>query len=386
VAPGAAGDGTPDEIRVRRATRADVDALEALEGVFPGDRIPRATFARFVDGGADVWIAERAGEVVGDAVVVYRRGFLSARLYTLAVAPRARGAGVAKALLARAERGARERGCVTLRLEVREDNEAAIGLYRRCGYEVIGHSADYYEDGSAAWRLRKRFVGLDAHLLRVPYYAQTLEFTCGPAALMMAMRAVGWGGAYCQEEEVAIWREATTVYMLSGHGGTSAHGLAVAARRRGVTANVWVDDAGPAFLDTVRDPDKKAVIELAHRAFERELAADGAVVRVGEFGAGDVVDALRAGVVPLVLVSGARFYAQRVPHWVAVTGWDDDHLYVHDPLVPAGAERADGLHLPLPRSDFGAYARYGRAKHRAMVLVGPGAPAPAVVGGAAEPR
>ncbi|MBA2668270.1 MAG: peptidase C39 family protein [Trueperaceae bacterium] len=357
---------------VRRAERADLDALEALEGAFPGDRISRASFARFVANTAtDVWVAQRDAEVIGDAVVVYRRGFVSARIYTLVVAEHARGTGVAKALLAHAERGARERGCVTLRLEVRDDNESAIALYRRSGYEVVGRTADYYEDGSAALRLRKRFVGADAHLLRVPYYAQTLDFTCGPAALLMAMRAVGWEGTIGQEQEVAIWREATTVYMLAGHGGTSAHGLAVAARRRGVRARVWVDTAAAAFVDSVRDAGKKAVIELAHRAFTSELASDPDAVRVGEFTVHDVVGALARGEVPVVLVSAARLHAERAPHWVVITGYDDDHLYVHDPHLPDGTERADGVHLALPRRDFAALSRYGRARHRAMVVLAP---------------
>jgi ribosomal protein S18 acetylase RimI-like enzyme len=370
-------DATPSGVRIRRATLADLPALVDLERVFPGDRISRPSLARFVDQpSADVWVAERDGEVVGDAVVTYRRGFLSARVYTLAVAPHARGLGVGRALLERVERGAKERGCVTVRLEVREDNEAALALYRRGGYQSAGSTSDYYEDGSAARRLRKRLVGGDAHLLVVPYYAQSLEFTCGPAALMMAMRAVGWSGPISPEQELAIWREATTVFMLAGHGGTSAQGLAVAARRRGLAPSVWVDAPGPAFLDTVRAPDKKAVIELAHRSFEAELARDGVSVRVGEFTADDVVAALRRGQVPVVLVSGARLYAERVPHWVAVTGWDSDHLYVHDPHVPEGGELADGLHLPLPRSEFAALARYGRARHRAMVLVGPGGDGP----------
>jgi ribosomal protein S18 acetylase RimI-like enzyme len=369
----AAGRASPQPIVVRRATRGDLAALDALEGTFPGDRISRASFARFLQAPtADVWVAESAGRVVGDAVVVYRRPFLSARLYSIVVDPAWRGRGVARSLLERSERGARERGCVTMRLEVRDDNEAAIALYRSVGYDDVGRTDDYYEDGSAARRMRKRFVSATAHLLRVPYYAQTLEFTCGPAALMMAMRAVGWLGPMGREHEVTIWREATTVYMLSGHGGTSAHGLAVAARRRGVRASAWVDSSGPAFLDTVRDPDKKAIIELSHRAFEAELSADPDAVRTGDWTVRDVVAAMRAGGVPIVLVSGARLFAQRIPHWVVVTGWDEHHLYLHDPHLPEGGDRADALHLPVPQRDFAALARYGRAGHRAMVVVGPG--------------
>jgi len=358
-------------LRLRRAGSSDVAALLALEAAFPGDRLRRASLARFVaSDSVDVWVAEVAGAAVGDAIVVYRRGFHAARLLSLVVAPTHRGRGVGAALLRHAERAAAQRGCVAMRLEVRVDNRAARRLYQAHGYQTMGTTAGYYEDGSAALRLRKRFVAAQARLASVPYYPQSLDFTCGPASLMMAMRAVGWSTPLARAEELAIWREATTVFMLSGHGGTSAHGLAVAARRRGIPARVWVSDAEVPFLDSVRQPEKKTVIALAHEAFGRELAADPAAVTVGDFGDRELVAQLRLGVVPVLLVSGWRFHAEKAPHWLVVTGWDERHVYVHDPFVPEGTERADAVHLPLARSDVARLARYGRARHRAMVLVG----------------
>lgn len=360
-------------MRVRRARRGDLDDLVRLEAAFPGDRVSRASFARFVDAPtADVWVAvedDGSERVIGDAIVGYRRGFDAARLYSLVTDPRERGRGVASALLAAAEAAAGERGVVSMRLEVRPDNEAAIGLYRRRGYEVVGRTHAFYEDHSDALRMRKRLRGDAAELLSVPYHPQSLEFTCGPACLMMALRSLGHAAPLGQEQELALWREATTVFMLAGHGGTSAHGLAVAALRRGFAAEVWVDRSEPPFLDTVRSPVKKRVIELAHRGFVAELAHHAAPVRVGEFGADEVVGHLAAGRVPLVLVSGSRLYAERIPHWVVATGYDAEHLYVHDPHLPEGAQRADGVHLPLRRADFASVARFGRARHRAMVVV-----------------
>ncbi len=358
-------------VQLRPAASGDVAALLALEAAFPGDRLRRASLAQFVaSDSVDVWVAEVAGAVVGDAIVVYRRGFHAARLLSLVVAPAHRGQGVGAALLRHAERAAARRGCVAMRLEVRADNRAARRLYQTHGYQTMGTTAGYYEDGSAALRMRKRFVAAQAQLLRVPYYPQSLDFTCGPAALMMAMRAVGWPTPLSRAEELAIWREATTVFMLSGHGGTSAHGLAVAARRRGIPARVWVGDADVPFLDSVRQLEKKTVIALAHEAFERALAADPSAVTVGHFGDLELVAQLRQGVVPVLLVSGWRFHAEKAPHWVVVTGWDERHVYLHDPLVPASTERADAVHLPFARSDVARLARYGRARHRAMVLVG----------------
>lgn len=147
----------PTPVIVRRATRGDLDALARLEEAFPGDRVSRASFARFVDGAtADVWVAELAGAVVGDAIVTYRSGFHGARLYSLVTGPAHRGRGVARALLDAAEAAAMERGCVSLRLEVRVDNDAAVKLYERRGYVVVGVTDDFYEDDSDALRMRKR--------------------------------------------------------------------------------------------------------------------------------------------------------------------------------------------------------------------------------------
>ena len=361
----------PTPVVVRRAARSDLETLVRLEEAFPGDRVSRASFARFLDSGtADVWVADLAGSVVGDAIVTYRRGFHGARLYSLVTDPGHRDRGVARALLDAAEAAAVERGCVSIRLEVRVDNVAAIGLYERRGYEVVGVTDDFYEDGSDALRMRKRLRADTARLLTVPYQAQSLEFTCGAASLQMAMRSLGHPTPLGPAEELALWREATTVFMLAGHGGTSAHGLAVAALRRGFDAEVWVDRRGVPFLDTVRDAAKKRVVALAHAGFLTEFERLAGRERVGEFGPDDVVAQLRAGRVPLVLVSNARLHAERVPHWVVATGWDADHLYLHDPLVPDDGDRADGVHLPLRRSDFAAVARYGRSRHRAMVVVG----------------
>jgi ribosomal protein S18 acetylase RimI-like enzyme len=55
---------------------------------------------------------------------------------SLATAERFRRRGVAAALLAAAERGARERGLPSVALDTRESNSGARALYDRLGYEV----------------------------------------------------------------------------------------------------------------------------------------------------------------------------------------------------------------------------------------------------------
>jgi ribosomal protein S18 acetylase RimI-like enzyme len=69
---------------------------------------------------------------------------------------------------------------VSMRLEVRVDNERAIALYRRRGYEVQGRTDDFYEDHSDAWRMRKRLRDDTAHLLPCPTTRSRSSSPAGP--------------------------------------------------------------------------------------------------------------------------------------------------------------------------------------------------------------
>jgi ribosomal protein S18 acetylase RimI-like enzyme len=106
---------------------------------------------------ADVLCLTVDGKVEGCAIVAYRTGLTSARLYSLAVAPRLQGLGYGARLLEAAERAARRRGCLSLRLEVRMRNRAARGMYERRAYRTIAKLDPYYEDGAPALRLERIF-------------------------------------------------------------------------------------------------------------------------------------------------------------------------------------------------------------------------------------
>ena len=68
---------------------------------------------------------------------------------------------------------------------------------------------------------------------KLPNYNQSLDFTCGPASLMMAIRALDKTQPLDRAHELQLWREANTVFMGKGHPGSSPYGLALAAWRRG---------------------------------------------------------------------------------------------------------------------------------------------------------
>ena len=71
-----------------------------------------------------------------------------ADVMTVAVDPRARGRGVGAMLLTGLHSLARGAGARSMMLEVRADNDSALGLYRTRGYEVVRTRRGYYRDPS----------------------------------------------------------------------------------------------------------------------------------------------------------------------------------------------------------------------------------------------
>ena len=142
---------------IREASSDDIPALMHLESVsFEADRFSRRTFQHLLTRahGATLVATDRR-RVRGYATILLRRGTRVARLYSIAVAPGVRRRGLARDLLAAAERTARRGGACCLRLEVRADNTAARALYSRAGYRRLGVTPRYYADGMDAARLEK---------------------------------------------------------------------------------------------------------------------------------------------------------------------------------------------------------------------------------------
>jgi ribosomal-protein-alanine N-acetyltransferase len=73
------------------------------------------------------------------------------KINDFAVLEEFRGKGLGRWLLQELLDDARERGCSWASLEVRENNDPALALYRRAGFEEIGRRKNYYEgDGEDA--------------------------------------------------------------------------------------------------------------------------------------------------------------------------------------------------------------------------------------------
>lgn len=361
---------------IRAAVLSDLDQLEHLENsCFSSDRLSRRQLRYLLTKGqASLLVEEReGGALTGYVAVLYNRATSMGRLYSIAVSPDARGQGVGRSLLTAAEDDAWGHQRAYMRAEVRMDNAASLSLFNQLGYRAIGEWPGYYEDHMDAVRLEKRLhPEASPQLTRVPYYRQTLDFTCGPAALMMAMHALEPGVPMDRTLELRLWREATTIFMTSGHGGCGPYGLALAAAKRGFDVKVIVNGTGTVLTDTVRSEDKREVMRLVQEEMMRELSELAVPIEHRALSLAGIESLLRAGSQVLVLISSWMIYGEREPHWVLVTGFDDFFVYMHDPFVDEehGETATDSINMPIRKDQFVQMSRYGKAGLKAAVVVG----------------
>lgn len=138
-------------LRLRPLRPTDLDRVAEIERASFTDAWSRESFAELVAlEHVHAWVLEtgpvctgKAGPTVaGYAVLSLVAG--EGELLNLAVSPELRGEGGGRALLEEVVRHLRSRGGRRLVLEVRRSNLAALALYRRAGFRVVGVRPGYY--------------------------------------------------------------------------------------------------------------------------------------------------------------------------------------------------------------------------------------------------
>lgn len=134
----------------------DIEAVHAIEtSVFEVDPWSAEQFwGELAQPTREYIVAEDDGVIIG-----YAGAYLlppDSDVQTIAVAPAAQGRGVGRILLEELITIALRHDCAQLLLEVRSDNESAIGMYERFGFESISKRRDYYASGVDALIMRLR--------------------------------------------------------------------------------------------------------------------------------------------------------------------------------------------------------------------------------------
>lgn len=210
---------------------------------------------------------------------------------------------------------------------------------------------------------------------KIAYYNQSTGFTCGPSSLMMAMNALDPKIKIARLLELQLWREATTIFMGDGHGGCGALGLALAAKRRGFAAEVWMNRGGVFLTDRLeKQPegkDRVAAMRLLQAADLAEAKRRRIPVHRGAADIETLRKAMAKGAVPIVLVSTTLFHGSDGPHWVVVSAITDDAVKVNDPWISRdkGQTARHQTGRTVSHRDFIRMTAYGPKKERATVLI-----------------
>ncbi|WP_430009091.1 peptidase C39 family protein [Methylophaga lonarensis] len=367
-------DAKQDEITIRSAHLGDVEPLVQLEKTcFDTDRLSRRSFKWMINkANAQLLVAELDHHIVGYVLLLYVRGTSLGRIYSLAILPEHRQRGIAAKLMQAAEHAAESSGRSFIRLEVRPDNAKAIRLYQNLGYKQFEVISDYYQDHADAVRMMKILQPQPEQLQQhVAHYSQTTDFTCGPAALMMAMKTLRPDLVLGRSLELQLWREATTIFMTSGHGGCSAQGLALSAWRRNFHTTLVTNSSEVPFINGVRSEEKKAVIECVHEDFVAQIQHSNIVQQTATVDVSLLRDYLKQGALVVVLISSYRLNQNKSPHWVVLASISDTFVYFHDPDIDWDDDKTltDSLYVPVTHKEFNRMLGYGKPRYQAAVIL-----------------
>ncbi len=142
---------TPTRFSIRPMAEADLEQVVAIDQLSFSLPWPPHSF-RYELLENDVsrqWVAEvqapgEAPKVI--AMIVVWLIMDEAHIATIAVHPEYRRQKIGQAILLTALRECSAQGARSATLEVREHNSAAIDMYTRLGFEVVGRRKHYYQD------------------------------------------------------------------------------------------------------------------------------------------------------------------------------------------------------------------------------------------------
>ncbi|MGM0408756.1 MAG: ribosomal protein S18-alanine N-acetyltransferase [Bacteroidota bacterium] len=144
-------------VKIEKAHPGDLNEIMELENqCFLSDAFSRHQFYYFIHKSKSEFVVVRNhNKIIAYLIIQSRKNSRKYRIYSLAIAPEARGQGIGKKLLEYAEQLAKKNHIQKITLEVSEKNESAINLYKKQGYQIEKTRAGYYADGSPAWIMVK---------------------------------------------------------------------------------------------------------------------------------------------------------------------------------------------------------------------------------------
>ncbi len=130
---------TQDNVVLRNASKNDVNEIYALEQrCFEQDAFSIRQFSYLVGkANSEFVVVCQKNIIVAYLIILKRKNSKQYRIYSIAIAPEARGLGMGKMLMEYAEKISHKEGIKKISLEVSEKNTVAINLYKSQNYQLI---------------------------------------------------------------------------------------------------------------------------------------------------------------------------------------------------------------------------------------------------------
>ena len=136
-------------VHIRKAEKGDEKLLAAMETICQLGTWRESSYDSEIKNVLSTYVIAEIDEkqigFAGDWCVAEE-----AQIMRVGVIPEYRQNGIGKKLVVALMNDALNKGCDTVTLEVKSQNKAAITLYERCGFQIVGKRLSYYADGSDA--------------------------------------------------------------------------------------------------------------------------------------------------------------------------------------------------------------------------------------------
>ena len=186
----------------------------------------------------------------------------------------------------------------------------------------------------------------------VPYYAQSSDFSCGPACVLMVMKHFDQDIEIGRELEFEVWRQCNMI----GIKGADPFGLSVplidadydvrliTQRSKIVEYEPWRRRLIRHFSSEEIELSLFGMKENRQRALRRRLRVTYKRPVVA-----DIQRGIRGDSVPIALVHMGVVHSLNIPHWIVVTDADREQVVFNDPYPPKGRKGLKLSHVKFQK-------------------------------------
>ncbi len=183
----------------------------------------------------------------------------------------------------------------------------------------------------------------------------------------MALKYFNFVSEMNRDLEVELWRETTAVEMK----GAGRYGVCAPLAVRGLHPHIITDNPGLGLIERAKTYVKASkgnerYLEFFHDMQKRVCALNGTTEEVKKPTLQDIREALQTDRVCIALVSTIIFEEEDedIPHWVVITGEDNEILTVNNPIDVDSSK----AHRPIYFDDL--YTNVEMYKETTLITVG----------------